>query len=64
MSGYLLAAYVPEKGPHHAWIMWLIIGLMTLAGPVAILLLRSVIEGKKDTKATTKAETPSEPAAA
>ena len=63
MSGYLLTKYVPEHGPRHAWIMWLIIGLMTLAGPIAILALRSVIEGKREPKPLAKGETPSEAAA-
>jgi len=44
--------------------MWLIIGLMTLLGPVAILLLRGVIEGKKAAKVAAKSDLPSTPAAA
>lgn len=46
MSGYLLAAYCPPTGPRQSWIMWLIIGLTTLVGPLLIVLLRPVIEGK------------------
>jgi dipeptide/tripeptide permease len=46
MSGYLLAAYCPEHGPGRPWIMWLIIGLVTLLGPVLIVVFRGVIEGK------------------
>ncbi len=46
MSGYLLATYCPPHGPRHSWVMWLIIGLTTLVGPVLILVLRPVIEGR------------------
>jgi len=47
-SGYLLRAYCPENGPRHSGMLWLIIGLMTLVGPISILLLHGVIEGRKD----------------
>ncbi len=46
MSGFLLATYCPPTGPRHSWVMWLIIGLTTLVGPILIVLLRPVIEGR------------------
>jgi len=45
MSGYLLAAYCPENGVRRSWILWLVIGITTIAGPVLMVLLRRVIEG-------------------
>jgi dipeptide/tripeptide permease len=44
LSGYLLAQYVPENAPRRSEVMWLIIGLMTLAGPILMLFLRKTIE--------------------
>ena len=44
LSGFLLAHYVPEQAPRRSEIMWLIIGLMTLAGPILLLFLRRFIE--------------------
>jgi MFS family permease len=35
-SGYLLAAFCPADGPRHAAIMWAIIGITTMVGPVGI----------------------------
>lgn len=46
MSGFLLARYCPPEGARQSWMMWLIIGLTTLAGPLLILALRRVIEGR------------------
>jgi len=46
-SGYLLDRYVPANGPHHAAMLWAIIGFSTMLGPVGIFLLRGWI-GKKD----------------
>lgn len=46
ISGYLLTNYCPETGPRQPELMWTIIGLTTLAGPIAMLLLRRVIEHK------------------
>ena len=46
MSGFLLAKYCPPTGARQSWIMWLIIGLTTLVGPILIVLLRPVIEGR------------------
>ncbi len=39
-SGYLLAAFCPAEGPRHAAIMWAIIGVTTMVGPVGIWLGR------------------------
>jgi MFS family permease len=49
-SGYLLDAYCPAEGPRKAAILWGIIGLTTMVGPVGILLARGWI-GKKDDEA-------------
>ncbi len=43
MSGYLLRAYCPETGPRHPQTMWFIIGAVTLAGPVLVVMLRRFI---------------------
>lgn len=45
MSGWMLATWCPETGARDTSTMWLIIGCTTLAGPLAILGLRKVIEG-------------------
>lgn len=50
-SGLMLATWCPQTGPRHAATMWAVIGLVTLAGPVAIVLLRRVIEGGKPKEA-------------
>ncbi len=47
MSGILLARYCPETGPRNSKLMWLIIGLTTIVGPILIVLLRGVIEGRR-----------------
>lgn len=52
LSGSMLAAWCPATGPRNSSLMWLVIGLMTLVGPIAIVLLRKVIEGKKQVEAT------------
>lgn len=46
-SGYLLAAYCPAQGPRNPAVLWAIIGLTTMVGPVGIFLLRDLIQ-KKD----------------
>jgi dipeptide/tripeptide permease len=51
VSGVLLSTYCPETGDRQPHLMWAIIGLTTLVGPVAILLLRKVIEGPKAAEA-------------
>ena len=40
LSGALLTKYCPEVGPRDSQQMWLIIGLMTIAAPVLMVLLR------------------------
>ena len=42
-AGKLLTAYCPPTGERHSGTMWVIIGLMTILGPVGILLFRRVI---------------------
>lgn len=44
LSGYLLEVYCPASGPVDSGRMWLIIGLMTIASPVLMLVLRRRIE--------------------
>jgi dipeptide/tripeptide permease len=51
VSGVLLSTYCPENGDRQPHLMWAIIGLTTLVGPIMILLLRRVIEGPKNTEA-------------
>lgn len=46
MSGWLLTAYCPASGPRDSHTLWWIIGLTTLVGPLAIWLLRGVIQPK------------------
>ena len=42
-AGKLLTAYCPPTGERHSAIMWSIIGLMTMLGPMGILAFRKVI---------------------
>ena len=44
-SGWMLATWCPATGPRDSSFMWLIVGLTTLAGPIAIIAFRKVIEG-------------------
>lgn len=46
--GGLLARYCPETGPRDSGTMWLIIGLMVLAAPLGLLLLRRFIQVKEE----------------
>ena len=43
-AGKLLTAYCPPVGERHSAIMWSIIGLMTILGPIGILSFRKVID--------------------
>lgn len=52
LSGSMLAAWCPATGPRNSSLLWLVVGLTTLAGPILIVLLRKVIEGKKAVEAT------------
>lgn len=42
-SGYLLTRYCPEVGPRNSATMWLVIGAMTVTGPLALVALRGYI---------------------
>jgi dipeptide/tripeptide permease len=44
LSGYMLQIYCPESGPVDSKRMWLIIGAMTIAAPVVMLVFRRRIE--------------------
>lgn len=46
-SGYLLAAYCPQDGPRQPAMLWAVIGLTTMIGPISIWLLRGWM-AKKD----------------
>ncbi len=48
MSGWMLSSWCPETGPRDAQFMWLVIGLTTLVGPLAIMGLKNVIETGKN----------------
>lgn len=45
LSGAMLERWCPPEGPRDSQFMWLVIGLSTLVGPLAIVALRKVIEG-------------------
>ncbi|MEO6576640.1 MAG: hypothetical protein ABIP89_22530, partial [Polyangiaceae bacterium] len=45
-AGKLLTAYCPPVGERHPAIMWSIIGLMTMLGPIGIMAFRNVINPK------------------
>lgn len=53
-SGYLLNTYVPKEGPREAWIMWGVIGMTTMLGPIGIWLGRGWIAKSDPTKAEPK----------
>jgi dipeptide/tripeptide permease len=46
-AGRLLTAYCPPNGERHSAIMWSIIGLMTILGPIGILAFRNVINPRR-----------------
>lgn len=52
-AGKLLTAYCPPTGPRNPVIMWSIIGVVTMLGPVGILALRNVIRPRVPAPATT-----------
>lgn len=58
MSGVMLATWCPATGPRNSHLLWVVVGLTTLVGPVAIVLLRGVIQG------STRAPEPLAPAPA
>jgi hypothetical protein len=50
-SGYLLTAYVPESGPpYNPAMLWALIGLSTMLGPIGIFLARGWISKKEEPK--------------
>ncbi len=51
MSGALLTRYCPAEGPRDSEPMWLVIGLMTIAAPILMVLLRNVLVAKPSTEA-------------
>ncbi len=52
-SGYLLATYVPEQGPRNAAVLWAIIGVSTMVGPLGVYLLRKRIAPDEDAPVAT-----------
>ena len=52
-AGYLLAAYCPPTGPRQPGVLWGIIGLSTMLGPVGIFALRNLIQKKDEPAAAT-----------
>ena len=46
LSGFLLEKYCPASGPIDSKRMWLIVGVMTIAAPVIMLIFRKRIEAK------------------
>lgn len=46
-AGKLLTAYCPPTGERHSGVLWFIVGLMTILGPVGILAFRNVISPKR-----------------
>ncbi len=46
-SGYLLQAYCPEEGLRRPAILWAIVGITTIAGPIGMYLLRGWIQNKQ-----------------
>lgn len=51
VSGWMLATWCPEVGERNPSLMWLVIGLTTLMGPIAIVAFRKIIERKDETPA-------------
>jgi hypothetical protein len=47
LSGHLLTTYCPATGPRDSKHMWLIIGAMTVAAPIIMLVFRKGIEAKQ-----------------
>ncbi|MDI3288616.1 MFS transporter [Polyangium sp. 15x6] len=56
LSGYLLSVYCPPTGPRDSRQMWLVIGLMTIAAPVCMLVFRRKIERHAPDEAAPKLE--------
>ena len=43
IAGRLLTAYCPPSGPRHSSILWIVVGVITVCGPIGLVLFRSVI---------------------
>lgn len=56
LSGWMLATWCPETGPRTSQMLWLVVGVTTAIGPIAILGLRKVIEGPSRTEREAEAE--------
>jgi hypothetical protein len=56
LSGYLLTVYCPPSGPRDSRQMWLVIGLMTIAAPVCMLVFRRRIERRTPEEAAPRLE--------
>ncbi len=52
-SGYLLATYVPEEGTRNPAVLWAIIGISTMLGPIGIFSLRGWFARNERAAATT-----------
>lgn len=61
MSGWLLASYCPEVGPHQTGVLWTIVFATTLAGPLIALLFAGFIRAAERERAAEEAE-PEKPA--
>jgi dipeptide/tripeptide permease len=53
-AGRLLTEYCPPTGERHPAIMWSIIGLTTMLGPIGILALRNVINPRREAEQAEK----------
>ncbi len=49
MSGWLLASYCPADGPRDPAMLWAIVGVTTLAGPLGMWLLQGWIRERRET---------------
>lgn len=63
-SGYLLATFVPAQGPRNAAMLWGIVGLTTMLGPIGIWLGRNWISKSDPAKPQPRAADGEESAAA
>lgn len=54
-SGYLLSAYCPAEGPRNSAVLWGLIGISTMLGPIGIFALRNLIQKKDDAPAPSAA---------
>ncbi len=43
IAGRLLTAYCPPEGPRHSSMLWVVVGAITLCGPIGLVLFRNVI---------------------